>query len=398
MNIDTGIKKEQEYLISLRRWFHSHPEASMKEYQTAAKIEEELDRIGVDHQRIRETGVFARIKGEKGSGKVLVLRADTDALSMEDMLDKSYRSVNPGCAHACGHDAHTAVLLAAAKLLQERKKEFSGELRFFFQPGEEIGQGARTFIEEGCLEGAECIYGAHMCSSLDVGTISLTPGPINASCDYFRIRIQGKGAHVSTPQKGIDALYIAAQTVVNLQSIVSRSLSPLDTAVVGIGTMNAGTQYNIVAEEAVLEGTTRSFSSKTRAYINKRVSEIAEQTAALYGGNARVEFQDYAAPLVNEQSVVEAITPIAQRIAGKDMVIHNQEKMMQADDFADYLAILPGCYAFIGSRNADNRNTGLPHHHAQFDIDEDAMLLSLAVFVEYALQYLLEQEDVCDKN
>ena len=218
MQIDTWIKKEQESLIALRRWFHMHPEPSMKEYETAAKIEEELTRIGVAHRRIRETGVFASISGEKGSGKVLVLRADMDALSMEDLLDKSYRSVNSGCAHACGHDAHTAVLLHAVKLLQERRHEFAGEIRFFFQPGEEIGQGARTFIEEGYLDGADRIYGAHMCSSLDVGTISLTPGPINASCDYFRIVVQGKGAHVSTPQKGVDALYIASQIVINLQS------------------------------------------------------------------------------------------------------------------------------------------------------------------------------------
>lgn len=388
MQIDTWIKKEQESLIALRRWFHMHPEPSMKEYETAAKIEEELTRIGVAHRRIRETGVFASISGEKGSGKVLVLRADMDALSMEDLLDKSYRSVNFGYAHACGHDAHTAVLLHAVKLLQERRHEFAGEIRFFFQPGEEIGQGARTFIGEGCLDGADRIFGAHMCSSLDVGTISLTPGPINASCDYFRIVVQGKGAHVSTPQKGVDALYIASQIVINLQSIVSCSLSPLDTAVVGIGTLHAGTQYNIVAKEALLEGTTRSFSSRTRAYINQRVCEIAHQTASLYGGSAQVEFRDFAAPLINDNQVVEELTPVAQAVVGKDRVIHNQEKMMQADDFADYLAHVPGCYAFIGSRNSQSCHTGMPHHHAQFDIDEDAMLLSLAVFVGYALQYL----------
>lgn len=153
-----------------------------------------------------------------------------------------------------------------------------------------------------------------MCSSLDVGTISLTPGPINASCDYFRIVVQGKGAHVSTPQKGVDALYIASQIVINLQSIVSRSLSPLDTAVVGIGTLHAGTQYNIVAKEALLEGTTRSFSSRTRAYINQRVCEIAHQTASLYGGSAQVEFRDFAAPLINDNQVVEELTPVAQAV------------------------------------------------------------------------------------
>ena len=175
---------------------------------------------------------------------------------------------------------------------------------------------------------------------------------------------------------------------VSYTHLVSRSLSPLDTAVVGIGTLHAGTQYNIVAKEALLEGTTRSFSSQTRAYINQRVGEIAQQTAALYGGSAQVEFRDYAAPLINDGQVIDEITPLAQKVVGKDRVIHNQEKMMQADDFADYLAHVPGCYVFIGSRNSQSCNTGRPHHHAQFDIDEDAMLLSLAVFVQYALQYL----------
>ncbi len=185
---------------------------------------------------------------------------------------------------------------------------------------------------------------------------------------------------------GISLVYFMITMVVLMSGALTPILWIFMPALIGFFT---GIPYlYIVAKEALLEGTTRSFSSRTRAYINQRVCEIAHQTASLYGGSAQVEFRDFAAPLINDNQVVEELTPVAQAVVGKDRVIHNQEKMMQADDFADYLAHVPGCYAFIGSRNSQSCHTGMPHHHAQFDIDEDAMLLSLAVFVGYALQYL----------
>lgn len=388
MNIKPYVLKEKTNLIALRRYFHTHPEPSLKEFHTAEKIEQKLDAYAIPHQRIGETGVYAYIKGKKGSGHIIALRCDIDALAMDDLKDCAYRSMNEGCAHACGHDAHTAVLLTAAKILKSKEHEFSGEVRFFFQQAEEIGQGARQFVNAGLLDGVERVYGAHVCSSLDVGVVSLTPGPMNASCDYFKIEVKGKGAHVSTPQLGVDALYIASQIVVNLQTIVSRNTAPVDSAVVGVGVLRAGTQYNIVAEDAILEGTTRSFTPQQRAFTNQKVEMIAKQTAQLFGGEAMVSFKDYAAPLINDEEVAYDVSKIAEAIVGEKHVIHNQTKMLQADDFADYLAKVKGVYAFIGTRNKTNPNTSMALHHGLFDIDEDALLISCNLFVDYTLDYL----------
>ena len=269
MGIKPYIEKERDYLIGLRRYFHTHPEPSLEEYGTAKRIEEELDQTGIPHRRVGETGIYAWIDGEKGDGRTIALRADTDALRMQDLKEGvPYRSQNEGVCHACGHDAHTAMLLTAAKVLWEKRQEFAGHIRLFFQQAEEIGAGARIFVQEGLMEGVDRVYGSHVASRMPAGVISLTPGPNNASCDYFRIRVTGKGAHVSTPHLGVDALYIASQIVVNLQSIVARQTDPLDTVVVGIGKLTAGTAYNIVAEHAEIEGTTLMMFTNGDGAIN----------------------------------------------------------------------------------------------------------------------------------
>ena len=236
MTVKPYVLAEQAYLTDLRRHFHAHPEVSLKEYETCKKIEAELDSMGIPHKRIGETGVYGWIDGKKaGDGVTVALRADIDALAMEDLKEVPYHSQNAGVCHACGHDAHTATLLTAAKILKAKENEFSGQVRLFFQQAEEIGQGARQFVQAGLLEGVTRVFGAHVTSHLDSGKISLTAGPQNASCDYFKIQIHGKGAHVSTPQLGVDALYIASQIVVQLQTIVSRNTDPLETVVVGVG-------------------------------------------------------------------------------------------------------------------------------------------------------------------
>ena len=329
MGIKAYIQEERDYLIGLRRYFHAHPEASLEEYETAKRIEEELDKSGIPHKRVGDTGVYAWIDGTGPEGtkgqRTMALRADTDALRMEDLKEGvPYRSQKEGLCHACGHDAHTAMLLTAAKVLQAKKNEFSGQIRLFFQQAEEIGAGARQFVAAGLMEGVDRVYGSHVCSSLPAGTISLTPGPRNASCDYFRIRITGKGAHVSTPHLGVDALYIASQIVVNLQSIVARRTDPLDTVVVGVGKLTAGTAYNIVAEQAELEGTTRCFSPETRERTNRRVRETAEELCRLYGAEAEVEFKDFAAPLINDSTAAAEATRVAEEIYGPDRIIHDK--------------------------------------------------------------------------
>ena len=394
MTVKPYVLAEKAYLTDLRRHFHAHPEVSLQEYETCKKIEGELDSMGIPHKRIGETGVYGWIDGKKaGDGVTVALRADIDALAMEDLKEVPYHSQNAGVCHACGHDAHTATLLTAAKILKAKENEFSGQVRLFFQQAEEIGQGARQFVQAGLLDGVTRVFGAHVTSHLDSGKISLTAGPQNASCDYFKIQIHGKGAHVSTPQLGVDALYIASQIVVQLQTIVSRNTDPLETVVVGVGKLQAGTQYNIVAEHPVLEGTTRSFLPEVRKFTNDRVVRIAKETAALYGAEAEVEFLDFAAPLVNDAKAVEEVTAVTAEFLPREDIISDFQKALGADDFADYLAVTRGMYAFVGTRNSKDPHTAVAHHHGLFDVDEEALLISCNVYVDYALWVLNEKPE-----
>ena len=388
MSIKDYVIKERDYITSLRREFHKHPEVGLKEYETAKRIEDELDKLNIPHKRIGETGVLGIIKGGNSSNKVIAIRADIDGLKVPDDKDVEYKSQNDGYHHACGHDAHTASLLGTAKILKEREKELNGEVRLFFQQAEEIGQGAKIFIKEGALDGVEEIIGAHVSSHLDVGKVSVTSGPISASCDYFKIVVKGRGGHVSTPHLSIDALYVASQIVVNLQSIVSRQTDPVDTVVVGVGVISGGTIYNAVAEEVVLEGTTRTFNLESRERTNKNVEKIAKNIGKIYGAEVTVEFKDYASPLINDERVTKEVEAIANSILGKENVITNHPKSLGADDFAEFLLEVPGTYINVGTRNSYNSNTSVEHHNHLFDIDEEGLLITTNIEVDYVLSKL----------
>lgn len=389
MNIKDYVIKEKDYITSLRRYFHKHPEESLKEYNTAKKIEEELDKLNIPHKRVGATGVLGIIKGKSESNRILAIRADIDALKVPDSKDVEYKSQNNGYNHACGHDGHTASLLGTAKILKEKEKELNGEVRLIFQQAEEVGQGAKVFIKEGYLDGVEEILGAHVASNLEVSKVSVTSGPISASCDYFKITVKGKGGHVSAPHLSTDALYIASQIVVNLQSIVSRQTDPVDTVVVGIGLIKGGTTYNTVAEEIVLEGTTRSFTFESREKTNKAVEKIAKSIGEIYGAEVIVEFRDYASPLINDEKVSEEVAIIASDIVGKENVITNSPKRLGADDFAEFLIEVPGSYIHVGTKNLKNANTSVAHHNDLFDIDEEGLLVITNIEVDYVLNKLL---------
>ena len=399
MALKDYVLEQKEYLTSMRQYFHAHPEVSLQEYHTCERIEKELDLAGIPHRRVGETGVYAWIDGkketadQKKASRIMVLRADIDALAMEDLKTVPYHSENPGVCHACGHDAHAATLLTAARILKAKEAEFSGQIRLFFQQAEEIGAGARLFVQDGLLDGAARVFGAHVSSRLESGKIALTAGPQNASCDYFKIKVTGRGAHVSTPHLGIDAAYVASQIVVNLQSIVARSTNPLETVVVGVGVVRAGTQYNIVAEHAEIEGTTRSFLPEVREFTNRRVKEIAEQTARMYGAEAEVEFKDFAAPLINDVQAVKEVTAVTEQLICREQIVSDYEKALGADDFADYLAVTRGMYAFVGTHSEKKPGSGVAHHHGLFDLDEEALLLSCNVYVDYAL-WVMEAEEI----
>ncbi|MGI5972422.1 MAG: M20 metallopeptidase family protein [Oscillospiraceae bacterium] len=377
-------------LTGLREEFHRHPEVSRQEFWTAERIERELDDIGItDHRRVEETGVYAVFHGEKPGERIITLRADIDALAIQDeKTDVPYCSQIPGRMHACGHDAHAAGLLGGARLLYAHRAEFGGEVRLFFQQAEEIGYGGRVFVREGLLEGSGRVFGVHMASDLRVGTVGVKPGPNNASVDHFTIRVKGKAAHVSTPHRGVDALYIASQIVVTLQALVTRRTSPVDPLLIGVGMLRSGTAYNIVAESAELEGTIRAFSPETRAQAKAELDALCRETAKLYGGEADVEWEDFAAPLLNDPGVCREVGQAVADLFGEQALITDRALSLGGDDFAEFLLTVPGCYAFVGSGNPDKPDTVLPHHNNRFDIDEGALPITAALHAEYAFRWL----------
>ena len=265
-NINQELKEIEGEIIHWRRHLHQYPEASLKEYETQKYIQGKLKEFGIDFVSVGETGTLGTIKGGN-EGKTILLRADIDALELADATNKGYTSKNDGLNHACGHDGHTASLLGVAKVLIKHQAELTGTILLAFQQAEEIGAGARQFVEGGFVEGVDQVFGIHLDSSTPVGKLVATPGPTNASCDIFKIKVHGKSGHAARPDLGRDALLAAASIIVELQKIVAREVNPLDSAVVAVGVLNAGTRYNIVANQGSLEGTVRTFSHETRGSV-----------------------------------------------------------------------------------------------------------------------------------
>lgn len=392
---DLSIKEEvsqgAEEVVTLRRHFHQHPEPSLKEYETIKRIKEELDKIGIPYISVGETGALGTLIGKKGAGKTILLRADIDALELKDEKNKPYASKHQGLHHACGHDGHTAALLGAAKILKNHENDFSGTIKFAFQQAEEIGAGARQFVNGGFTEDIDQVFGLHLDSSIPVGQVASVSGATNASCDIFKIKVHGKSAHAAQPHVGIDALLTAAAITVELQSIVGREVGPMDNVVVGVGVLQAGTRYNIIANEAVLEGTVRAFSHETREAVLESVERIATHVAESH--RATVEFENYAAaaPLINDVEPAQRAAKVAEKIVGAGNVKVHLEKSLGADDFADFLAKAPGVYARVGTRNLENPETWYGHHHEKFDIDEKGLEYATELHVRYALDFLSEQ-------
>ena len=380
--------EQQDYLLALRREFHKNPELSLKEYRTAQRIEEELDSFGIEHRRVDNTGVLGILHGEGEGNGVLVLRADIDALPIQETNPVEYISQCDGVMHACGHDAHTACLLGAAKILAANKGEFGGEIRFVFQHAEEIGHGAKPFIREGVLEGAEKVFGLHTAPDILCGSVGLKSGLNNASVDHFKITVQGKSAHVSTPHQGIDALYIGCQIVTAVQALVTRCTSPVEPLIIGIGKMNAGTTYNALAETAVLEGTTRTISHETRAWVREAIDRIVKSTAENYGGTAEVVWTDFTSPLINYDSACKDWAKLVEKHWGAGKVVTDRALSLGGDDFAEFLLTVPGAYAYLGTGNPEKPSTLNPAHNGNFDLDEDALHFGAGLYVAVALEEL----------
>ena len=384
--IQEKASKLQEYLVKTRRYLHENPASSLKEFETAAFIQRELTSFGVPFEKVGETGTLAIIKGDKGEGKTVLLRADIDALELPDCTGKPYASKRSGLNHACGHDAHTAMGLGTAKLLNDIKDPFSGIVKIAFQPAEEIGAGAKQFVASGQIDDIDESFAIHVNSGLPVGSFAVQGGAVNASCDIFKIKITGKSAHVGRPHLGHDALVTASEVVVALQTIVAREVNPIDRAVVGVGKLNAGTRYNIVANDAEIEGTIRAFSHETRAHLKEAVTRIAKGIAELNRCEFEIEWYDAAAPVINTLDLAEEFQKVVSKVEGIDNLITNYESSMGADDFADYLVNKPGVYGLLGSQSGEE--TAYGHHHEKFDIDERVLALGVEIEVNYFLSRL----------
>mgnify|MGYP000883148659 FL=1 len=387
-NLVKDVEALKNYLIETRREFHQNPELSLKEFRTASRIEEELIKFGIKHSRVGETGVLGILKGDKPSDKVLLLRADIDALPINEVGAVEYISKNPGVMHACGHDAHTTCLLAAAKILSEKKNEIAGEVRFVFQPAEEIGKGTQPFIEANVLKGVDRVFGLHCAPDLPLGTVGLTPKLNNAAVDHFTISVKGVSSHVSLPHKGVDALYVASEIVVAVQALRTRLNSPLDPMIIGIGKFSAGTTYNALAANAVLEGTTRTISKESRAKIKTEINRCVKNIAEIYGATATVEWEGFTGPVINDPEVCEEVAALVDETFGKGHVVKDREISLGGDNFADFIEEKKGAYAYLGTSSETKPCTKLPLHSDSFDLDEEAMLKGTWLHVAYALWFL----------
>jgi len=384
MKVKELAKKYEDQVIAWRREFHENPELSWEEVRTGNKICEELTRMNIGFKRIAKTGVLGILKGDK-PGKIVALRADMDALPIKEANDVPYKSKNEGVMHACGHDGHTAMLLGAAKILSLIKNEVEGTVIFIFQPAEEMGQGASKMIEAGVMRGVDAILGIHHWADLTSGKVSLEPGPRMASTDRFKITIRGKGGHGSMPHQGVDAIVAASAVVMNLQSIVSREISPLEPAVVTIGKFNGGERYNIISEEALMEGTTRCFNPKLRDKFPTIMERMIKETAKAYRAKGELNYIFGHPSVINDPQISQIATRAVINNFGEGSVI-KLEKITGGEDFAFYAQEVPGVMALLGARNK-SKGAMYPHHHKNFNIDEDALTIGTTLYCQFALDF-----------
>lgn len=373
-----------ELLDDMRGWrrhLHAHPELGFQEQQTTAFIRSLLGEWGLPYSAPLPTATVAHVRGAL-PGPVLVIRADIDALPIQEENPVSYVSTRPGVMHACGHDGHTAILLGLAKLLARRQGQLRGEIRLLFQPAEEpVPSGAPKVIEAGVLDGAMAVVGLHLRSSLSTGFIGLAAGPVMASDDRFDITITGEGGHAGYPHETTDALVVAAGLVSQLQTLVSRRVDPLAPAVVTVGSLHAGDVYNVIASEARMSGTVRALSSETRELLQTELISLADAFAGAHHAKAEVTYLRSSPPLINHAGVVDFVREAADKTVGPGRVVPPAPRM-GAEDFAFYSELLPSAYATIGAGN----ELSFPHHHPRFDFDEQALVVGLRF-----LQHIAEQ-------
>jgi amidohydrolase len=378
ININKEIQKISGDIYTYRRDFHQNPELSFQEYRTAETISKYLDSFGITHKtNIGETGIVGEL--DFGEGPTIALRADMDALPIQEIGDLEYKSKNEGVMHACGHDGHMAILLGVANVLSKNKKIKKGKIRFIFQPAEEGGGGARYMIEDGCLEGVDEIYGLHLWNYQPLGEIGVKEGPIMAAADMFDIIVKGKGGHGAAPQGTIDAIVVASHLVTALQTIVSRDTNPLENTVVTIGKISGGENFNVIADQVKLSGTTRAYTEKNRIMIKNRMKDIIDGVSKAFGTEIVLNYKEGYPPTINHQLPTKHILDAASQVVGKGAGFPYLS--MGGEDFSYYLQNIPGCFFFIGSAPDEKDTLSTPHHCSHFNIDERALLVGASVYI-----------------
>ena len=382
----------EKHIRNHRRYFHRNPELGFEEIETQKYLISQLTTLGLDPQPMSKTGLVAVLEGEAGIGPCIALRADMDALPIQEANELlSYSSKTPGIMHACGHDGHMAILLGVVEELVRRKSELRGTIKFIFQPGEEGFAGAKMMVTDGVLENphVDAIFGAHLWTYQPVGTIGVKSGPTMAAADEFEINVVGKGGHGAMPQGTVDAISVSAHLVQAIQSIVSRNIDPIDSAVITVGTFNAGSNFNVIAEQAHLTGTVRAYKEKVRQLLKNRLSEICEGTGRSFGAKIHMNYKDGYPPVINDTAATDKLRIAAGKIVGSENVIPPY-LTMGGEDMAYYLNERPGCFFFIGAGNhqAQSQSEIIPHHSPRFKFDEKALTIGAAVIVQLIEDYL----------
>ena len=385
-------KKYEAEMIDLRRYFHQNPELSWQETETTKRIVAELEKMGCKILQVgfggTQSGVLAEIVGGK-PGKCVALRADIDALPLQDEKDVPYKSKKPGVMHACGHDAHASMLLMAARILCDIKDELHGTVRLIFQPAEEYGMrhGARPMIEEGVLNGVDAIFGFHIWTVTESGVFEWRHGPIMAANAGWDLSIHGKGGHGSAPELAVDPSIAAARILDAFQTIISRELSPKDTAVISLGGMKTSSHvFNIIPERVEMTGCVRSFSAAVQEQISVAMARVVEGVCATHRCKADFVFKPYVPATVNDAACADILRDAAIDVLGADKV-REAESVMGSEDFSMFLEKIPGSFGFMGCRSEEKKSTH-PHHSPKFDVDESVMKNGAEIHVQTVLKFL----------
>lgn len=387
------IENIKEELVHIRKEFHKNPELGGNEFKTMDRICGFLEEWGIEYKKgVAQTGVVAIVRGKnraEGRHICVGVRADIDALPLKEDADVDFKSLNDGVMHACGHDAHTAIALGTAKVIKSLEDTLKGDVKFFFQPAEETTGGAERMINEGVLKNPDVDYviGLHVDTGINTGTVKLKYGKMMASSDEITIKVSGKSSHGAHPDKGIDPLVIAAGLIMSLQSLVSRNLSPLNSAVFTLGTIHGGTKGNIIPDEVEMTGILRTLDQETRTLMKRRIGEMVENVPKAYGGEGKLFIRESYMALINNDETVDKVRSIAEKVLGKDNVLISLEPDMGTEDFSYFAASAKSCFFNLGCRN-EEIGAVYPIHSSKFKIDEDCLETGVHLQVENVLKLL----------